>query len=102
MDRPVPALLTGSPRTSSLSVDSQYVGNTNALTLEAPPRPFSTSPDQRLLSGECKAELTNCSALLPKLAGSTARYFVSGQNLANAPLQQKQYGYPMPRTIITG
>ena len=73
-----------------LSVDSQYVGSQNALTL-GPTAGVSTSP----ISGYTLVNARlSCDFSLPswRLHG---QIFVSGQNLTNAHYQQ-QYGYPMP------
>ena len=73
-----------------LSVDSQYVGNQNALTLGPTPA-FSTS---RISAYSLVNARLSYDFSLPswRLHG---QIFVSGQNLANAHYQQ-QYGYPMP------
>jgi iron complex outermembrane receptor protein len=73
-----------------LSVDSQYVGNQNALTLGPTPG-LSTSPISAyaLVNARLSYDFS-----LPswRLHG---QIFVSGQNLTNVHYQQ-QYGYPMP------
>jgi iron complex outermembrane receptor protein len=75
-----------------LSVDGQYVGNQNALTLGPNPA-VSTSPISSYSLVNAKL---SCDFSLPDW-GLRGEIFVSGQNLTNAHYQQ-QYGYPMPGT----
>jgi iron complex outermembrane receptor protein len=74
-----------------ISVDSQYVGSQNALTLGPTPA-FSTSPISAytLVNARLSYDFS-----LPdwRLHGQV---FVSGQNLTNTRYEQ-QFGYPMPR-----
>lgn len=73
-----------------LSVDSQYVGSQNALTLGPTPRVSTSEISAYTL---VNARLS-CEFSLPswRIHG---QIFVSGENLANAHYQQ-QLGYPMP------
>ncbi len=73
-----------------LSVDSQYVGGQNALTLGPTPA-FSTSPISAyaLVNARLSYDFSSPGWRLH------GQVFVSGQNLTNTRYEQ-QFGYPMP------